>query len=310
MERLLYDFFKNANADEGISFFLERTDLGANQITVGDRVPLRLRSNNDEKNSQFIFDLKSLESRGLDKDDWLFDVHSSDPSSLIAVPLKKGSLSLPSLPVFKKNGEELQEVGQTESLQLSVESSFKNIGEESLQPPPPYLGPMQLSFPWLKSALITVLVIVFLIVLYGFLKRKFFKKAEEKIQSEPEVIKSPDEIALEKIEKIIGEKLIEKKEFKKLYFSLSEIFKEYLTLRYKIDALEMTTQEISIQFKVILSSALYLDMSMIFNKMDLVKFANQEANAESAEAIIRAIQNFVHTTKLKTIVSVHKEVGQ
>ena len=108
----------------------------------------------------------------------------------------------------------------------------------------------------------------------------------------PERILSADEKAIQSLVELLQNQFWEKGQIKKHYFGISEILKQYLESRYRFNALESTTEELLATLsKVGASHAHVREISDLFLKMDLVKFADRVPAAFESRGIVdEAIQ--------------------
>jgi len=108
--------------------------------------------------------------------------------------------------------------------------------------------------------------------LIKYLKKKNQKPVEEKI---PEIIRTADEIALEKLEIIRQEKIWQSGRVKEYYTQIADVLREYIETRFNVVTFERTSSEIidSLDFiKKDYSESLNM-LKKIFYTSDMVKFA-------------------------------------
>ncbi|MCM0605120.1 MAG: hypothetical protein KA715_03445 [Xanthomonadaceae bacterium] len=260
---------------------------GDQEITVGDRVTLEVEGAQDIQALIMDEDIKK---------EWVesgFAVFPSDqvkqPYRISIVPLKGGSLNLPSL--FFKNSK-----AETFLRSNPFPISVKEFKSESKEPPPNLLGPMVLDFPKEFIILIGVLVILVLGTIYYELKEYLNKKKTKPFSKK---IKLPeDEFALIQISNLEKSEIYKSFQFKKIYFSLSEIIKTYLGDRYQFDALESTSREVVMTLENSgVGVNLVRDFDDLFKKMDLIKFTETPADRAQAEALIIQIKRLIDVTK-------------
>lgn len=103
-------------------------------------------------------------------------------------------------------------------------------------------------------------------------------------------------IELEQLEK---QKLVEKGEFKKFYFSLSGIFRGYLERRFDFAALESTTEEIVRWTKQQdrLNKEHAREVRHLLQWMDSVKFANHQPSGDEQEDLEVRLVRFIEETR-------------
>lgn len=119
-------------------------------------------------------------------------------------------------------------------------------------------------------------------------------KKEEKV----EIYKPPHIIALEELSRLKMMELKTADDYKVYYTLLSEVFRRYLEGRFKIQAIEKTSEEIlseliKIQFNIQTRN----QAKSILKQSDMVKFAKQIPTREMASTALEKTYNFVDTTK-------------
>ncbi len=133
--------------------------------------------------------------------------------------------------------------------------------------------PMKLPLNWLMIAVITFIVLVFLVGGY-YLYKYYMKKKRKQSELLPEIIIPPHEVALNELHELEEKKLWQQGMIKEYHSEITEIVRKYFEARFNFRALEITSAEIlaCLSFieegKGILSTA-----DNFFTNADLVKFA-------------------------------------
>ena len=143
---------------------------------------------------------------------------------------------------------------------------------------------------------ITLLVLLVIIaVIYAYFK--FFKKdALEKAQEIAQI--PPYEKAMEELLKLKEEKLWQSGQDKLYYTRLIDILREYLNLRFGINAMEMTSTQILTSLRENKETKLVeKNMKSILAVADFVKFAKMRPLPDDNEASMRNAISFVEDTK-------------
>ncbi len=150
---------------------------------------------------------------------------------------------------------------------------------------------------WLKENWIWIVailvVIILIIVLIKFLKNRSEPVVEEVVPDIP-----IHELALQHLEKLREQNLWQSGKVKQYHSEISEILRTYLEDRYKMPALENTTDEIiqSLRFQTI-SPDVLAKLNQTLALADLVKFAKEQPlPAENELSLVNAIE-FVNQTK-------------
>lgn len=143
---------------------------------------------------------------------------------------------------------------------------------------------------------ITLLVLLVIIaVIYAYFK--FFKK--DALEKSQEIVQIPPyEKAMEELLKLKEEKLWQSGQDKLYYTRLIDILREYLNLRFGINAMEMTSTQILTSLRENKETKLVeKNMKSILAVADFVKFAKMRPLPDDNEASMRNAISFVEDTK-------------
>ncbi len=133
------------------------------------------------------------------------------------------------------------------------------------------------------------------LLIYIFLRRK---RKTEPVEEEEVYIPPPHIVALEKLQVLEKEKLWQQDKTKEYYTRLTFVFREYLGGRYKINALESTTEEILDWFqKERFPDTLTSKLEATLQASDLVKFAKSKPGPSVHEEALETAYEFIHATK-------------
>jgi hypothetical protein len=255
-------------------------------VKIGDRIPFTL-----EKGPQ-KFELRNPDAQGNLIDlGWAFDQGPNGETFLI--PLKAGGM-VPSLQVWDVEVPPGKWVATTLPAQIQVEGLA-----EPAQQPEPMLPPEHLPLPWTLVALLVflgVLALSGLVLLgrYTWLKWKAYRSRQT--VGPP---KSEDQEALDSLDLLMKEGLIQKGRYKPHYYRASDILKKYLGRRYDFDALESTSHELVTRMEDgRLADDRVIDrIEKLFEKLDLVKFTDFIPSTEEAHQAIEEIRGIVKSTR-------------
>ncbi len=108
----------------------------------------------------------------------------------------------------------------------------------------------------------------------------------------------PHITAFEALEALKGEKLWQEGEYKKYYSALTDILRGYISGRFGVAALEMTSDEIVAALRDIeeVPSVCELEVQELLRDADLVKFAKAEFDASRNEEYFANARKFVELT--------------
>ena len=194
--------------------------------------------------------------------------------------------------VFKPDSS-LDFVVNTDSIEINVVSIVAKTGSQSMRP---IKGPVPVSRRWPMTTIILVLLLAGILyglyVIYG--KRIPTEHIEvETVQSS----KTPDEMALEKLNHLKGSKYMQSGEIKEFYVQLSYILREYVENSVYIKILEMTTEEIKKYRSVIPFDRDQLSIWIdILQRADLSKYAKSDPEKMICHEDLAAGETFVKNT--------------
>lgn len=109
---------------------------------------------------------------------------------------------------------------------------------------------------------------------------------------------SPSQKAFLEIERLKQQKFLERGDFRRYYFFLSEIFRRYLFERFTYPALEKTTPEILSDLQIFPSfqQSFLPQVDELLKTTDQVKFAGEMTTANMANRVTEKIILFVNQT--------------
>jgi hypothetical protein len=145
--------------------------------------------------------------------------------------------------------------------------------------------------PWLIGALVLAIVVA-LLTWFIIERRKKKAPVDEKYLLPPHVW------ALKELDKLQHEKIWQTGEVKSYYSRLTDIARTYIELRYKIPAMEKTTDELmSSLHKGMMKQTLKKELNDILVLSDFVKFAKAQPDFLENESSMRVIREFIDKTK-------------
>lgn len=154
--------------------------------------------------------------------------------------------------------------------------------------------------PWKDIAtkiLIGLILVILLVLLFILFKKYKAYRQNKSLQS-----LSPDQKALQAIEKLDTLNLLEKGDFRRYYFLLSEIFRAYINNRFSYPALDKTTPEIISELSQLqLSPTLQEIAESFLLAADNPKFAGFIPSVETAEGHKDLVIRFINETTSQLI---------
>lgn len=270
------------------------------EIKVGDSVQLELiQAAALPAGLPPAVELKLADSGDLYDQGWNLGSHFK------VIPLKTGSLTLPSLPIQNGQGKS---VARTNPLTLQIQSSISPKDPKPLEAAP-IQPPVKVKLPLaVVIALLLGVLLVFGILIF-FVWRAYQRSRErQRLARLHKPLLPEHERALAAIELLLKERLIGHGQHKSFHFKLSEILKHYLGERYGFDAPESTSQELTDYLKhsrerLLISPQTFDLIQDLFNGLDRVKFTDYVP--EDAESLRRAedAKSVIFTTRRPPVLS-------
>ena len=160
---------------------------------------------------------------------------------------------------------------------------------------------------WIKDNMYVVYILlaaILAIIIIIYLTRYFSKQEKPMIIIEAPKIPAHI-IALEKLDKLKDEKLWQEGKLKQYHSSLTDILREYIENRFKIPALEQTTDEILFGFRnVAIDDESKMKLKQVLLLGDLVKFAKEQPLSTENERSLAYSYDFVNGTKREEAIAV------
>jgi len=144
---------------------------------------------------------------------------------------------------------------------------------------------------WGLAAAALVALIVFITI------RLSKNKPVTVVAEQKKVVVAPHIIALNELEKLREQKLWQEGKTKQYYSALSEILRTYIEGRFKVNALEQTTDEILYSFRtVVIDQESKEKLRQLLILADLVKFAKEQPLQNENEMCMNNAFDFVNGT--------------
>ncbi|MFR9603434.1 MAG: hypothetical protein SNG02_06140 [Rikenellaceae bacterium] len=153
-----------------------------------------------------------------------------------------------------------------------------------------------------------LILILLLAIAYGVLRVMAYygKNVGGLFKPAPPV--PPHVKAIEELEELHNKKLWQSNKHKLYYSGLTDILRTYISGRYSVAAMEMTTDEIIEAIRSIdMPNKCAMDLQALLRDADLVKFAKATPEASQNEAYYNKSYNFVEETKI--VESVEEEAS-
>ncbi len=147
--------------------------------------------------------------------------------------------------------------------------------------------------PYILGFLAAALLVGIFVWYWFYYRKKKQQPIDEKYTLPPHVW------ALKELDKLQQQKLWQNGDVKNYYSSLTDIARTYIELRYKIPAMEKTTDELMASMhKGVLKQSLKTALSEVLTLSDFVKFAKAQPDFMENENAMQIIKDFIDKTKL------------
>lgn len=275
---------------------LARAELGRTDITIGDQVWLEINISAPPNTTveplatDFFEDaagLEVIEQKAL-------NTVAEAPELLLQqriliTSFDSGYVAIPPMPYLFQAADGVRDTTFTNSLVLRV--GLLDVGDEDeLQPIKDIIPEPRNIYDFWPLLLLMVLGLI------GFVTYQRFQASRRVTPPPPPP--PADLKALNDLKALEKEGLWEKGDTKGYYSRLTRIFREYLTARYQVPAMEMTSPQINtaLEQKSRLSAEKRQEMKQLLQLSDMVKFAKATPAAELHVAGLERVRAFVRAT--------------
>lgn len=151
-----------------------------------------------------------------------------------------------------------------------------------------------------KNIIGSLLAFILLTIVAYFLWKKYQNKPTEKVV---EIVpkEKADIVAERKLKELEAKKVWQKGDVKAYHSELSYVVREYIENRFEINALEQTTDEISMLLVAHpeIDKTELAKLTQLLQLADMAKFAKQQPIAVENEQALKNAYNFIGSTKLE-----------
>jgi LPXTG-motif cell wall-anchored protein len=161
----------------------------------------------------------------------------------------------------------------------------------------PIKGPIKVPYTLKELApyLLTILGILLLILAIVWFIRK---RKKDKLPKDLKYILPPHIWALQELDKIKKQKLWQNGDVKAYYSQISDVLRNYIELRFKLPAMEQTSDEImESMHKGVIKQKLKQPIHNFLMLSDFVKFAKAQPDLNDNENAIQVVEEFINQTK-------------
>ena len=264
----------------------QKISVDTNIIFVGQQAEIEI--SNNIKNSEFWPNFNDTLVKGLEIVQSDFDTLSEEIiQKIIITSWDSGSYYIPPVK-FSATSKSNALVINVLLLDIDANSELKDIK-----------GPLDDNIGW--SDIWPWLVLILIILLSIFTYKKYFNKKKKTVVVKKNIQIPAHILALNSLKKLENKKLIDKKDIKEYYSSISEIIRRYIENRFNFPALELTTYEILNIITAIIKKEESISLKNILEISDLVKFAKKIPDQIENVKNLNLATDFVKKTKKEII---------
>ena len=299
-----------AMAQDSEDGFKVSVALDTNVIAIGDQINLNL-SVDQPKGITVGFPVytdsitKNIEVIG----QWPLDTTKRKDGSLkinkryLITSFDGGVHKIPPF-VFKLNGENINNIIRTDTMQLGVRSFEIDTTKANFDIAMPIHTPVSFAevAPWAGGG---ILLIAILFAAYYFYRR--YKHNQPLFKAEVPV-EPAHVIALRKLEEIDGQKLWQTGHIKQYHADLTDTVRNYLDERFGLATIESTTDEtMDAISEDIMHKDLISDLKVILERADLAKFAKFQPLPDENQLSLKYAYRIVEKTLIKETIKEETE---
>ena len=280
--------------------------VDSTQMLIGDHLFLNIELAHDQKTQvawpNLLDTLGGFEILGKTDIDTVSDEGGmTQLQQLTLTAFDSGTYRIPPIVfAYGSPGDSLSERANTRSILIEVGTVAVDTTQAIKPIKDPLKAPITLKevMPWV---ILTALLGLIAFGIYWF----FFRKKPVQFIEAPKPPPVPaHELAMRKLAKLEADKLWQQGDVKPYYVALTGILREYLEGRYKVPALESTTDEImSFMASKTLSEQNILKLKDLLQRADLAKFAKFKPEPKYHMEGMEFAREFVKSTKLNAPVS-------
>ena len=264
----------------------QKISVDTNIIFVGQQAEIEI--SNNIKNSEFWPNFNDTLVNGLEIVQSDFDTLSEEIiQKIIITSWDSGSYYIPPVK-FSATSKSNALIINVLLPNIDANSELKDIK-----------GPLDDNIGW--SDIWPWLLLTLIILLSIFTYKKYFNKKKKTVVVKKNIQTPAHVLALNALKKLENKKLIDKKDIKEYYSSISEIIRRYIENRFNFPALELTTYEILNIITAIIKKEESISLKNILEISDLVKFAKKIPDQNENIKNLNLATDFVKKTKKEII---------
>ena len=254
-------------------------EVDSARVTVGDRITMTVTVDHPAgttvawPDSLDVAPFELLESRPL--------TPSSATFTLTAFEL--GMLEIPSLDVVVTAPDGTEEVVSTSPYAVEVVS----VGTDESGDIRDIRGPLGIPMSPFRLALLVLLPLLLAALLFVLARRLRSRKDEAPRPALGALPRPAHEVALEALAALAGSGMVERGEVKEYHIEASHILRTYVEARFRVEAWEMTTQEVLAGLEAAGVERRFREgLGAFLEQCDLVKFAKVRPGADACRELL------------------------
>ena len=295
-----------AQADEDVSAEWVLGDVPANGWTVGDRIPLRLKATYPAGMPVTLPELPDTWGAFEVREQRLLQPLNNENGTLSIVReatvtlWAPGDHQTPPLTVHYRDGDQQLHEVLVPSVSVTIASVLKEDDVEKRDLKPQVTLPRPPLWPWILAGLLVAM----LVGLVAWLLMARWRRRAIPIQAQLQPVdpRPPHAIAYGELTRIASLNLPSQGEVKYRYTLLADCMRTYVEGRYRIPAMDHTTEELVSAFRSIRTDHTHSRMfGELLSEADLVKFAKLRPSDDQADATLARARHIVDATKPKDL---------
>lgn len=208
-----------------------------------------------------------------------------------------GYFVIPSFKIaFKSNANTVADTAETRALFISI----KGIAVDTTKEIKDIKPPLEVPFSFVDFLKENGFIIGGIFAVLALAALAYYYLRNKKPEPKPLYVRPSrpaHEIAIEQLDSLEKQKLWQQGQVKDYHTQLTDIVRTYIESRYKVPAMEQTTDEIIASLQHVIPSNLVQSLKVVFTTADLAKFAKVQPVSYENEASMKYARDFINTSK-------------
>jgi len=290
MKRILIAVFLLVTAKPLYAEVLIRATTDPQKVEIGEHFKYLLTVTHDGEKIKPIAELPSspqfevINGRVTKNDGNMFEV------SFTLAPFDTGRLQLPAYSVTWKNDDGGTDTKVSDASFIDVKSVIGKSDKPDVEKIEGAVEAKRELEPYLLDILPFIIIIAIIVAIYLYMKKR--KKPISLVEVP---VKTPYQLAIEKLDSIKKENLYDKGDVKGYFDALSETIRRYISDSCHVDAMEKTTAELATGFPLVIRNYKEMTLEML-ETSDNAKFAKEIPTKTEAEEVLISAYRLVNET--------------